>query len=329
MPRLPPLNGTLLIAGLALLAYRPSLNGGFILDDDVYLTDCPTIAASDGLYSYWCTSEPVDYYPVFNTMLWIEWRLWGPHPAGYRAINLLLHIVSALLVWMILQKLSIPGAFLAALLFAVHPVNVESVAWVVQRKNTLSMFFFLLSVLWYLKAAEGNRAMGQAPNKADDGKFSLGRWYWLSVLAFLLAMLSKGSVAVLPLVLLLLVWWKRQRVTLPVLARTAPFFMVAAVLTGVNLWFQTHGTGEVIRSASYVERLVGAGAVVWFYLSKALLPINLVFVYPLWHIQTSDVLWWLPLVVTLAVTGLLIWRKTKWSRAYCWLGVSIAWHCCR
>ncbi len=97
-----------------------------------------------------------------NTTFWIEWRLWEMNPTGYHVTNLILHIVEALLIWLILRKLSIPGAFLAAMIFALHPVNVESVAWIAQRKNMMAMLFFLLSILWYLKArnAHGNRRIG-------------------------------------------------------------------------------------------------------------------------------------------------------------------------
>ncbi len=143
--------GVTLIVVVIFLAYLPSINGGFVLDDDDLLTDNAFIKASDGLYQFWCTAETQDYWPVTNTTFWIEWRLWGMNPTGYHVTNLILHIVESLLIWVILRKLSIPGAFLAAMIFAVHPVNVESVAWIAQRKNMMAMLFFLLSILCYLK----------------------------------------------------------------------------------------------------------------------------------------------------------------------------------
>ena len=166
-----------------------------MLDDDVLLTNNRLVHASDGLYRMWFTTEPTDYWPLTSSTFWLEWRLFGPNPTGYHVVNLLLHIAACLLLWRIFDRLAIPGGFWAALLFAVHPVNVESVAWIAQRKNVLAMLFYLLSVLWYLCA--------------DEQTQSWNRWYWLSLTAFLLAMLSKGSVAILPLVLLLLIWWKR------------------------------------------------------------------------------------------------------------------------
>ena len=247
-------------------------------------------------------------------------------PAGYHVTNLILHAAEALLIWVILRKLSIPGAFLAAAIFAVHPVNVESVAWIAQRKNTMAMLFFLLSILWYLKTVIPAASVGMPQVRSHGGPWeretfssfirhpsSLYFWYWLSLTAFVLAMLSKGSVVVLPVLLLGIIWWLRP-VTIRDMLRTAPFFAVAAALAAVNVWFQTHGSGEVLRTASFTERLLGAGGVVWFYLYKALLPLDLDFVYPQWHIKAGNPLWWLPLLAAFAVTAVL-WRyRTSWSR---------------
>ncbi len=304
------LAGAALIILAVFIAYRPSLCGEFIWDDGTLLTKNKLIKASDGLYRLWCTTEVTDYWPVTNTTFWIEWRLWGMNPTGYRVTNLVLHIVSCLLIWLILHKLSIPGAFWAALLFAVHPVNVESVAWIAQRKNLMAMLFFLLSILCYLQAE-----MPSSPLQNRLYRSGAGYFYWLSLGAFVLAMLSKGSVAVLPLLLLEIVWWLRP-LTRWDLMRIVPFVVFAVVLTGVNIWFQTHGQDVVIRTASFWERVLGAGGVVWFYLYKALLPINLVFVYPQWHIQAGNLLWWLPLMAAVIVTAVLWWYRQSWSRLF-------------
>ncbi|MGW8257609.1 MAG: tetratricopeptide repeat protein, partial [Thermoguttaceae bacterium] len=138
------LAGTIVIALAVLLIYRPSISGGFIFDDNMLLTDNELIIAPNGLFRFWFSTEPDDYWPVANTSLWLEWRLWGMRPTGYHVTNLILHIASALLLWVILRKLCIPGAFFAALIFAVHPVNVESVSWISQRKGLLAMLFSLL-----------------------------------------------------------------------------------------------------------------------------------------------------------------------------------------
>src|SRR5437868_3911131 len=106
--------GVLFIALIATLAYWPALHGGFILDDDLLLTESKLIKAPDGLLRIWFTTEPVDYWPVANSSLWLEWRLWGLDPMGYHITNLVLHIAAALLIWLVLAHLRVAGAFLAA-----------------------------------------------------------------------------------------------------------------------------------------------------------------------------------------------------------------------
>jgi tetratricopeptide (TPR) repeat protein len=319
--------GVAIIVVAVFFAYRLSINGGFVLDDDRLLTDNALIKAPDGPYRFWCTTKPDDYWPVTYTALWVEWRLWAMYPTGYHVTNLILHIAEVLLIWVILRKLSIPGAFLAAMIFAVHPVNVESVAWIAQRKNTMAMLFFLLSILWYLKAAMPTASADMAAVRSHGGPWErvTSPWplppspwplfYWLSLAAFVLAMLSKGSAVILPVLLLGIVWWLCP-LTRRDLVRTAPFFLVAAMLAIVNVWFQTHGSGEVLRIAGFLERVLGAGGVLWFYLYKALFPIDLAFVYPQWHIAAGNPLWWLPLLAALMVTAVL-WRyKATWSRPF-------------
>jgi protein O-mannosyl-transferase len=325
--------GVVVIFIFVFIAYFPSLNGKFIWDDHLLLTENQLVQSPDGLYDIWCSTESPDFWPATNTTFWIEWRLWGANSAGYHVTNLIVHVVESFLIWIVLRKLSIPGAFLAAVIFAVHPVNVESVAWIAQRKNLMAMLFFLLSILWYLKFLEHNRPWLAAK------QFNAHRllpathdclWYWLSVSAFILATLSKGSAAILPVLLLGIVWWLRTSkdnlglgsqkpglhasISLWDLLQIAPFFIVAAVLTRVNVWFQTHGSLEAIRTIAFPERMQGAGAVPWFYLYKALLPIDLAFVYPQWRIETANLVWWLPLLAALAITAMLWWYRKSWSR---------------
>ncbi len=165
----------------AVWVYWPALSGGFVLDDDLLITANPTIQSPDGLYQLW-TGKAIDYWPVTNSVLWIEWRLWRMNSTGYHVTNLALHIIDALLVWLILRRLAIPGAFLAAPLFAVHPVNVESVAWIAQLKNVLAMLFFLLSILWYLdfeqQRAEFGEQRGPKKSGADGMRSAWPRLCW-------------------------------------------------------------------------------------------------------------------------------------------------------
>jgi tetratricopeptide (TPR) repeat protein len=289
---------------LTALAYLPALRGGFVWDDDTVLN--AFVKGPGGLREFWLTTHTPDYWPVTSSTFWFEWRLWGANPLGYHLTNLSLHLVEALLLWVILRRLRIPGAWLGALLFAVHPVNVESVAWINQRKNLVAMLFYLLSIYGFLRTPVGSPGGTRAPAPGRAGA-----WYAFSLAAFALAMLSKGSVALLPVVLLGIVAWRR-RPAIRDLAWLAPFCLVAGVLTGVDVWFQRHQlvTGEIVRHAGAIERLLGAGAVVWFYLSKAVLPIGLMLFYPGWHIQAGDLLWWLPLLGALALTALL-WRTSR------------------
>jgi tetratricopeptide (TPR) repeat protein len=313
--------GALFIAVLTFVVYYPSLRGGFLMDDDGLITKNRLVQAPDGLARFWFSTVPTDYWPVTNSTFWFDWRLWGTNATGYRVTNLILHIADTLLIWLLLRRLEIPGAYWAALLFAVHPVNVESVAWVSQRKNLLAMLFFLSSLLCYLKYITGRETIKSSP-QANPVK-----WYWLSLFVFLLAMLSKGSVAILPLVLLLIIWWHQGWITKRDALLTIPFWLIAAVFTGVNIWFQTHGENTIIRQASIIERILGAAAVIWFYLGKAFVPVGLSFNYPQWDIQPNQLRWWLPLATAVGVTAFLWWqRRRTWGRTllFAWLFYCVA-----
>ena len=260
------LQGLALVA-LTLLAYVPAMRSGFVWDDDAFLTDNPLIRDPDGLRRIWASTEPPDYFPLTSTMLWVEWRLWGGHPAGYHVVNVVLHALGCLLAWRVLLRLGVAGAWLAALAFALHPVNVESVAWITERKNTLPLVLYLLSALLFLRGDE-QPAPGGGPARAA------------SLAAFLLALLAKTSVAILPPVLLLCAWWRRRRVSALDLRRTAPHFALAAVLGLVTAWYQGHRAigPVVVRDDGFASRLAIAGRAVWFYLGKALAPVDLAFV---------------------------------------------------
>ena len=324
----PPAGGetprrTLACAALLVLAVAVSYAGvrgaGFIWDDDTFLTENPLIRAADGLRRFWFTGEPVDYWPVTSSTLWLEWRLWGLNPLGYHVTNVVLHAAEVVLIWRILARLRIPGAFIAAAIFAVHPVNADSVVWITQRKNMMAMLFYLVAILLFMRE-EDSRTQGESLSWRPR------RWYWLSLAAFVLAMLSKGSVAMLPVVLLGVVAWRRP-LTWSDLVRVVPFFAAAAALVVVNFRFTVQGAAEVASTASLGERLLGAGAVVWFYLGKAYAPFHLMFIYPLWTVRASDPLWWLPLGAAVCATALLWLMRGRWGRGplFAWLyfGVSL------
>ncbi len=308
--------GAAALLALVAVAYLPSVRGGFLWDDDASLTTNPAIRSETGLRDFWLTTRTPDYWPVTATSLWAEWRLWGLDATGYRVTNLMLHAGSVLLLWVVLRRLRLPGAWFAAALFAVHPVNVESVAWITERKNLLALVFFLLSVDGFLRWRAGRPARPGS-----------GGGYALSLAWFLLAMLSKGSVVILPVVLLGIIAWER-----PLRAKDAvllaPFWAVAAALTLVNVWFQGHHlhAHEVIRNLGATARLLEAGGVVWFYLGHAVLPLHQVFIYPQWQVRPGAAAWWLPLAAALAVT-ILLWRRgrDRAPAARWWRGAWFAW----
>ncbi len=308
----------LILAAVTFIAYAPVWRAGFIWDDDTFLLNNPLIQKSDGLYQFWFTTAAPDYFPVTSSTLWLEWHLWGAHPLGYHLVNVFLHAASAALLWRALAALKIPGAPLAAVLFAIHPVNVESVAWVTERKNTLCMFFYLLGVLWCLRGEEERVVKPGMSGQNSFGDFFSSTYYWFSLCAFALALLSKSAVAPLPVVLLGIAWWQRGRIGLRDFLRTVPFFAVAGAAALVSIWFQFHraiGASMVtVRHDTFLERLAVAGWAVWFYLYKALLPLRLSFVYPKWHVDGGSLLSYLPGLLLLAAFA-VCWRfRRGWGK---------------
>ena len=291
----------LLLVGAVIIAYLPVWHAGFIWDDDAFVNN-PLIKHSNGLYQFWFTTNAPDFFPLTSTTLWLEWRLWGANPLGYHAVNMLLHALSTVLIWRVFAHLRMPGAWLAAALFAVHPVNVESVAWITERKNTLAMLLYIMSLLFYLRFEVTDR----------------WRWYGMALGTFMLALLSKTAVVPMPIVLLGLAWWQRGRISNLDVRRTLPFFGVAVLLGLVTIWFQSHNAigSEVVRADSFWSRLAGAGWAVWFYLYKALLPVNLIFVYPKWQIDMTNLLSYVPGLLVLASATVLFYFRNGWGKAW-------------
>ena len=296
------LGGALIVT--TLVVYIPAMRAGFIWDDVNYITETPRlptariIHATDGLYRIWFTGETADYWPVTDTMFWLEWRLWGMNPQGYHVVNILLHALCAVLLWRVLKHMDLPGAWLAAMIFAVHPVCTASVAWISERKNTLSMVFYLLTILAYLRF-DRSRKWG---------------WYVATLLCFALALLSKTSVVMLPVVLLGLAWWKRRKMSARDLLPIAPLFVMSLVMAMATIWFQQHhaiGSESIVRPEGFFSRLAAVGWIVWFYLYKALVPLKLSMIYSRWNVEPADILAWIPLA-GLVVAFICLWFARRW-----------------
>ncbi len=272
-----------LLIVITLTAYLPAVGNGYIWDDDAYLTNNKLLDSGKDLWHIWRYWGSVpDYYPLTFTTFWLEKRLWGLDPLGYHVNNVLLHALNAVLLWRLLAMLKVPGAWLAAAVFALHPVNVETVAWITQRKNVLSTAFYLASMIAFLHFYLPREA------EAHPRKW----WYVLSFLCYLLAMLSKTVAITMPMVLLVVLWWKRGRISMRSAALLAPFAIAAVHLCRAGMWTQHH----IVRASgpewdfSFLERCLIAGRVLWSYAYTVAWPAELVFIYPRWTIDTGA--WW-------------------------------------
>jgi hypothetical protein len=264
--------------GLALITYLPSLGNGFIWDDDAYVQHNPTLRSASGLWQIWTepTSTP-QYYPLVYTTFWVEHHLWGDRPLGYHVDNMLLHAIGAVLLWRLLKRLKIPMPWLAAAIFAVHPINVESVAWITERKNVLSGVFYFLAFGAYLGAIESTTL-----NR---------RRYAVALVFFLLALFSKTVTATFLAAVLLVLWWRRGKITRKEIVPLLPFFIVGIALGSVTGYLErTHigAHGVEWSSLTPLDRLLIATRAVWFYAGKLALPIKLTFIYPRWLIDPQD-----------------------------------------
>jgi tetratricopeptide (TPR) repeat protein len=288
-----------------LVAYVPSMQAGFIWDDAQYVTDNTTLRSLDGLRRMWIPRETPQYYPLVFTTFWIEHQLWGDRPLGYHVVNVLLHAASAVLVWRLARRLAIPGALLVAAVFALHPVHVESVAWVTERKNVLSGFLYLLAALAYLRFDD---------RRGEDGR--LDRWYALALVLFLGALLSKTVTSSLPVALVIMMIAQGRRLTLRRLAPLAPFLVLGLVLGLHTAHLERTHVGAVGPDfeLAFAERVAIAGRALLFYPWKVLVPSELTFIYPRWTIDAHALasFWPLP-VIALAAGGLgvLWWRGRR------------------
>ncbi len=266
-----------ILAIAAWFVYARAAGGTWIWDDPAELTQNPILRGTSGLARIWSGAVGIDYLPLKTTVQWLAWRAWGDHPAGYHWLNIGLHLAGALVFWRVLRKLGALdfGAWLGALFFLVHPVAVESVAWVSEMKNTLSLVFYLLALDAALDWAGIPPDPGR-PRRASRLAPSLG---W-----FVAALLCKGSAVMLPAVILLCSWWRRGRVDRRDLAACIPFAAVACASGCATLWFQEHRAiaAAALGGAGPAARLGEAGLAIPFYLVHCVLPVAMAPVYPHW-----------------------------------------------
>jgi len=293
-----------LIVAAGFWIYGPVLHGGWLMDDVNYITRNPLLHDTDGLWKIWF--EPgtfIEYYPLKASVEWIEWNLFGGDTFGYHLDNVILHVVNALLVWRLLAKFGLRLAWLGGLIFAIHPAMVESVAWISELKNVLSLLPFLLAISAWIDYDERKRR----------------RDYALALGLFLVAMLCKISMIAFPVAILLYAWWKRGRVESGDLKASIPFFVISLTLGAVSIfvgnWFQQqYMVLDPVPMGGFFSRLACAGLVLSQYLVNCLWPANLMPVYPRWHVDPPSLAQFLPLPI---FGGIFYWLWSKrrgWGR---------------
>ncbi len=290
----------LLLVIATVVAYQPAWNGKPIWDDAAHLT-YPHLRTWAGLLRLWIEPGVMQqYYPVTFSAFWVESKLWGDSTLGYHLVNILLHATSALLLLKILRTLRIPAAGLAAAIFALHPVQVESVAWISELKNTLSTVCYFGSALAFLR-------FDRTRNKAAYAGASV---------LFALGLLAKTVIATLPAALLVVFWWQRGKLSWKQDVQPLLPFFAAAIAAGLfTSWMERQYVGAQGSGYDFsmTERILIAGRALWFYLGKLFWPADLIFSYPRWKI--SHVIAWQYLFPAAAAALLgVLWAVRHWAR---------------
>ena len=280
-------------AGLLIImccfVYFPVFQNFFIWDDDYYLTKNPYLYDLDGLKRIWF--DPLatpQYYPLVFTSFWIEHKIWAFDPLGYHVNNVIIHCLNALILWRILSFLGIKGSWLVAAIFAIHPVQIESVAWISERKNLLSGFFYFLSLYFFLRFYNPDQPLN---SKEDQNKKSMGL-YGISLFFFICALWSKTVACSLPAVILLICWWKKNCVGKKVFLMMIPYCIVGLGFAFLTVQLEKFSVGAIGHEwdFSFFDRFLIAGRALWFYMGKLVWPFPIIFTYPRWIIDDS--VWW-------------------------------------
>jgi tetratricopeptide (TPR) repeat protein len=312
----PELWGAVFLVLAVFIAYWPALRGDFIWDDDSHISANWTLRSWPGLAAIWCQpGATCQYYPLSFTVFWADYHLWKLNPLGYHLQNVLLHGVAAILLWQVLARLKVRGAWLAGAIFALHPVCVMSVAWMTELKNTLSGVLALGAMWAYMRfAGLGGYARTDRTNVATAGTEPLSRWrfYTLALVLFLLALLAKTAVSFLPLTLLLVIWWQREKLQWQDVWPLLPMLGIAVMIGGVTVYVEQHSGGAAGSefTLDWGQRVLVSGHSFWFYLGKLLFPCGLTFIYERWQIGSGNV-WQFgyPVAVVAALGGAWAGRR--------------------
>ncbi|MBF0286412.1 MAG: tetratricopeptide repeat protein [SAR324 cluster bacterium] len=292
----------LCLACITLIVYYPAIQAEFIWDDFHFFINDPLIGSADGLWKIWFDpgTDGWNYWPITRTAFWIQRQLWDLQPLGYHVVNIVFHFLNATVLWLALKRFQIKGAWLVGLLFAIHPVHVASTAWVTELKNTLSGFFYLLSIWSFIYFDHRKK----------------WHWYFISLGLFACALLSKSTTIMLPVLLIASrLWFQREWQKKDILC-LIPFFLLALGSAYVSIWFESQyiGTRTAGFSLNWIERIQVAGHVPFFYLDKLLFPYSLIAVYPKWKIMMTQLSLYLPILALGAGCAITLWRYQQWGR---------------
>ena len=291
---------------LIAVVYFPAALAGFVWDDSI-MRELRAVSTWGGIWELWFdpvgayleggTRKEGHYWPLLYTTFWIEHKLWGFSPAGYHIVNILIHFANTVLLWRLLVRLAVPGAWFVAAVFAVHPLHAESVVWIMARKDMLATLFCLAALLMWLRFVESPRR---------------GR-YAGALLLFAAAMLCKSVVVVFPATLLILQWWKEGRLTQTNLLRVAPFFLVGLAIAAGDMLFYRN-VQPISLGYSMAERLLIAVHSLWFYVGKLLWPIQLAVIYPHWDVNVTDLMGWAYAIAAVAAAAALWFLRHRIGR---------------
>ncbi|HMD55541.1 MAG TPA: tetratricopeptide repeat protein, partial [Phycisphaerae bacterium] len=295
---------------IVLAAFYPLRSAGFIWDDKSWLLTNPLVRYWAGIPYFWLQPGlDIQYYPLVYTVFDVAYHLWGYNPLGYHLMNVLFQAGNTLLVWILLQRLGLKSAWLAAAIFAVHPIQVETVGWITEIKSLLSVFFYLLTLLFYCRFSGLDQVSLDANSVHAYRRFPL---YFLAFFFYLLALFSKTDVCTLPAAILILIWWKRGHWMRSDILWLLPMFVIGAILALMTIHVEhtTAGTSGPDWDFAFSQRTIIAGKALWFYAAKIFFPDKLFLVYPRW--STSELGGWewiFPISIVFILAVLWITRK--------------------